>query len=184
MKNPQIININPVDQGGDAVLSFIGSDVIYDSTQLPIDDLATIQVGISLWNLTDDSARSQSPLVMTYHEDANFWTIPISDIASILTNRNKYVGSIAAVDASGMRSFQVLEFTVDNDGLEDVWMHLPYEIKVDGGEAWFIWYQADHIGEVGFEVWMAEAYQGGTGTTFASSPEKVTHRGAIVPYHA
>jgi hypothetical protein len=80
-----------------------------------------------------------------------------------------------------MRSFQILEFTVDNDGLEDVWMHLPYQIAIDT-ISYFIWYQKGHDGEVGFEMWKAKAYQDGIGTNSATSAEKVTHRGPIIPY--
>lgn len=180
MKNPQIININPVDQGGDAYLSFIESDVIDDTSQLPIDSVSTITAALNLFDLTNGYTVSISGLAMTHQTAAGFWTIAIPDIAAQLFNRHKYVGTVSG--DNNMRSFQILEFTVDNDGLEDVWMHLPYEIVIGVGSAKFIWYQAGHIGEAGFEVWMADAFQGGVGNTPATSAEKVTHRGEIIPF--
>jgi len=180
MKNPQIININPVDQGGDAYLSFIESDVIDDTTQLPITSVFTITATLSLFDLTNGTTRTISGLAMYHQVDAGFWTIPIPDIAADLFNRHKYVGTVTG--DNNMRSFQILEFTVDNDGLEDVWMHLPYEIVISSGSAKFVWYQAGHMGQAGFEVWMADAFQGNEGEDPATSAEKVTHRGPIVPF--
>jgi len=118
---------------------------------------------------------------MSYNASADFWTINVSDVASVLRDRDKYVGLVKENGgvAHNMRDFKIDEFCVDNDGFEATWMRLPYQVEINeiGGTAFIRWYATAYIGDPLYE---APAYQGGVGTTCATTPANVTHRGAIV----
>jgi len=75
-----------------------------------------------------------------------------------------------------------IEFAVDRDGLELILMKLPYQIEVGESDAYFVWYEAGHIGEISYKEYIAPAYEGGVGTTFATDPSRVTHRGEVTRY--
>jgi hypothetical protein len=79
--------------------------------------------------------------------------------------------------------FKLEEFCVDNDGLEQTLMNLPYEVVITPSAAWYIWYDLDsHIGDVSYALYKAPAYKDGVGTTYATDALEITHRGAVIKY--
>lgn len=178
MKHPQVINLNE-----DAVMAFIGSNVIEAGTQLLMNTIeaSSLLVDIKLWDLISNAPVTIEGLTMTYIPTSRFWTIDISGVSGDLLDRHKYVGTVCGniAETENLEPFQITEFAVDNDSFEDVLMRLPYEIVIDGGEAHFVWYAAGQIGVAGQERFYASAYEGGTGTTFASDTSRVTHRGDV-----
>jgi hypothetical protein len=178
MKHPQVINLLD-----DSVMAFSADNVIDDTTQDEIDGgtYPTISVDLNLYDLMTNAPVAISSITMTYRSLSDFWTIDIADVSSMLTDRHKYVGTVSEDGATAnMRNFKVLEFAVDNDGLEDTLMRLPYQIEI-GGTSDFVWYNVGQLGVGGQERYTAPAYEGGTGTTYATDPSRVTHRGAVVP---
>lgn len=187
MKNAQVINFSAISSSTDSVLAFDGDNVIDDTTQetLGVDDeLTSIVVNVDLFDLMSNSAcATVSGITMTYHAASDFWTINVYDIASILTDRHKYVGLISQPDpkADNMRSFKIKEFCTDNDSFEEVWMRLPYQVEIGGGTAYIRWYPYTDLDFSSSPIFEAPAYQGGTGVTYATSAANVTHRGAVTP---
>ena len=179
MKQPQVINL--ID---DSVLAFDGASVIRNSDQKEISEVpfVLVQVDVNLWDLMTNANVSVSNIPMTYHSIVDFWTIDVDDIVSILVDRHKFVGQVTENGAVvGMRAFKIHEFAVDNDGLEDTLMRLPFEIQISGSSQ-FVWYNVGQVGVGGQERYKAPAYEGGTGTIVASDPSRVTHRGAVVVF--
>ena len=111
---------------------------------------------------------------MTYSADTDFWTIDISDFNTPLIERHKYVGTISehSGGSANMRNVKMLEFAYEEDGLELTLMRLPYEVVVGTSDAFFIWYEVGHIGEDSYKLYIAPAYEGGVGTTYASDPSR------------
>jgi len=184
MKHAQVININD-----DAVMAFIGDNVLEVGTQLPFHtiDVYTLLVDMKLWDLMSNAPVVIAGISMIYHIDAGYWTVDIDgspSIKDILQDRHKYVGSVweNTLESENLIPFQITEFAVDNESLDDILMRMSYEIVIDGGQADFFWYQVGHHGEEAYRKFTAPAYEGGVGSTYATDPSRVTHRGAIVPY--
>ena len=178
MKFPQVLNINTSDAKSDAVISFNGDDIIDDTDQLTLGidkGISSVSVLIGFYNLTTGSYVSAPGLLtMSYVGSVDMWTIPVSGFASVLTDKTKYTALVTeSVTSHNMRSFKMNEFVVDNEIVE----RGPFEIDCVSSPSKIIWY-SDTAG--GTAVAEAEIYEGGTGTTEATSPEKVTHRGPIV----
>ena len=180
MKTPQVINLNE-----DTVMAFDGDNVIDDTDQLPIGTNHSgsyIQVDLIVFDIISGMSDIVEDIRMTYQSGIDFWTINISDISSVLTDRRKYVARINGniADENNMRSFKIKEFCIDNDSFEAVSMRLPYQVEI-GTPSMIRWYAASDTYFAGDPLFEAPAYQGGTGTVSATSAANVTHRGAIVP---
>lgn len=176
MKSPQVINLLE-----DSVLAFDGVNVIDNTTQLPITALTHIEIRLNLIDLISGAAISSGTLSMAYIAACQHWVLSISSIVSLLTDRHKYVGSVTDISGNNMRTFKIAEFAVDNDSFEQTWMRLPYQIEIGGGAAWMYWYDdIANFSDPTHRKFKAQSYMGGSGTTFATSPDKVTHRGPIV----
>lgn len=182
MKHPQVINYNE-----DSVMAFIGNDVIEAVTQVPIYELTdTLLVDMKLWDLMSNSAKTITALPMTYSYDARFWLLGMVGVAPHLADRHKYVGTVYGNvgETENLEPFQITEFAVDNESLTSILMRMSYEIVIDGSQAFFFWYDLGHHGEESYRRFAAPAYEGGVGTTYATDPSRVTHRGAIQEYYA
>lgn len=171
----------------DSVLAFDGYTVINDTTQQELGRELTVSeilVDINFWDLMDNSNVSVGPVTMTYHETVDFWTVDIADVINSLTDMHKYVGRVMESDPApnNMRAFKILEFTIYYDDLENTLFALPYEIVIGEGTAKFQWYEVGHMGESDHILYIADAYEGGVGTTYATHPSRVTHRGPITKY--
>jgi hypothetical protein len=182
MKSPQVINTNE-----DKVMSFDGSSVINNNTQLELgsyEGIPTIEVNIFLWNLMGDIQIGPISLTMTYEYTLDIWRINISDLnvdPTTLVDRNKYVGKVSCTDSSNMRTFKINEFCIDNDSFEDTWMRLPYQVEIVNHQ--IRWYDdVANFGNLANCKFVADVYEGGVGTTYATSTSRVTHRGPIIPY--
>jgi hypothetical protein len=182
MVHPQIINLLT-----DSVIAIDGVSVINDTTQIEMSlapwSGALIHVDIDLFDITAGSAVSQiDEVVMTYQSASDVWTLPIASIVASLIDRHKYIanikeGSTTPSGPAGMRGFKLQDFSVDNDSFEDTIMRLPFQVEI-GTPSYMKWYTAN---DWVTEKFRAEIYQGGTGTTAATDPSKVTHRGPIIP---
>lgn len=181
MRFPQVINTLL-----DNVMAIDGAVVIDDTTQLPLGpSVTTIDVDIHLLNINDNSHVSSLNKTMTYNSNVDHWTIDMVDIASILLDQKKYVGFINenAGSSENMRTFKLIEFAVDIDGLELTLMRLPFELVIGESDAFYIWYEDGHIGEPAYKMFTAPAYEGGVGTIYATDTSRVTHRGAVTRYY-
>ena len=177
MRFPQ--TINPL---LDTVVAIDGTNVIDDTTQLPLGPGETvIQVDMHFLSINDGAHYYVEDITMTYSSDVDHWTIDVADFKSTLRERHKFVGIINknTEESIDMRTIKILQFSYEEDGLELTLMRYPYEIVVGESDAYFIWYEDGHIGEFAYRKYIAPAYQEGEGTTFATDPSKVTHRGAI-----
>jgi hypothetical protein len=175
MRNPQVINPNI-----DTCIMISESNVINDTTEEPITGTSFINVNIRIYNLMTQSSSAVTLKAMTYVSNMKAWMLLISDLPT-LTNRRTYFGYVAENGISwNMRPFHLESFAVDDDGLEETWVHQAYQIEIGGGEAWIKWYNGGSPG-VGANTFKAAAYEGGIGTTYATLPERVTHRGPVVP---
>lgn len=174
MKVPQVLNT-----GIDTVIAINGDNIINDSTQQKI-TAATIQVDVAVLNLKTNTVTTVTNITMTRNATVDVYTLNVSDLTSALTDR---VGYIALVSENGgatnMRAFKFEDFSQDNDSFESVWMRLPYRVNIGGGQAWIEWHEDTTYSNMLFR---ARAYEGGTGTTDATLPERVTHRGPIEVY--
>jgi len=172
MKHAQVINFLE-----DSVLAFNNSDVIHNTSQIPLYQLevSILTVDVQLWDLMSNSAVNITGVTMNHQSTAGFWTIDIDDIKAYLIDRHKYVGKIVPniSESEALREFKVTEFAVDNDSFEAVLARLMYQIVIDGGEAYFVWHNS--FGP----LYYAKAYEGGVGFTYASDPSRVTHRGPL-----
>jgi hypothetical protein len=179
MKNPQVINLLE-----DSVLVFDGDNVIDNTDQQTIGRdkvLSEIIVDITFYDLIAGEIKTTiENVTMTYESLIDFWTIDVADVSSTLEDRHKYVALINEHSGGtvNMREFKIKEFAVDNDSFEDTWMRLPYQIELSPTPK-IIWY--DTIDPLGTPKFEALAYQGGEGTTPATSASTITHRGPIVP---
>ena len=172
MKHAQVINLND-----DSVLAFNNSDVIHNTSQIPLYQLevSVLQVDVQLWDLMSNSAVTIEDVTLTHQSSPGFWMLDLDDIKDDLDDRHKYVGKIVpnVSETEELREFKILEFAVDNDSFEGVLARLMYQIVIDGGEAYFVWHTESQA------LYYAAAYEGGTGFTFASDPSRVTHRGPL-----
>jgi len=181
MISPQVINLN-----SDSVMAFNGYDVINDTTQIPMreNEVFTLLVDMTFYDLMSNSSFTIAAIVMTWRS-VNFWTVNISDLSGYLTDRHKYVGKVLPNpdEHENLRIFYIPEFVIDNNSFEDTVMRMPYEIVIDGGEAHFQWYdEVADFGNLSRCKYWAPAYEGGTGTTYATDPSRVTHRGKVERY--
>jgi len=186
MKFPQVINLET-----DAVMVFNGDSVINDTDQLPLGtdhSVTSIDVNFKLLSLKSGGELStSSPITMTYESTLDYWSIRISDLKTQVgflfsdTDKTKYVGRVTeeAGGTDDMRAFKIEEFAIDNESFTDVWMDLPYQIEIGVTESWMVWYEDGYINTAGYEKFKAPAYEDGIGTTYATDPARVTHRGAI-----
>jgi len=180
---PQVINLNR-----DKIIGFDSIDIISDADQIPLAEsphsLTSIPTLWTFWDLMDNSLLGYpTSVTLTYRSDVDGWFALMTEVAmASLVDRNKYFVKVSSTGPAGMRSFKILELSVENDSFEDTIMRLPYEVKVDGGECWILWYDdVSNFGTPSSVQFKAAAYQNGTGTTFATDPSKVTHRGPIIP---
>ena len=183
MKNPQVINLNE-----DSVLAFDGDSIIDDTDQLPL-ALADpkghgltdpISIEIYFYDLIAGELVIPVDTTMVYNPHTDFWMVDVSTLTSYLEDRIKYVGRVVEIGSTNnMRPFKIDEFCVDNDSFEATWMRLPYQVEtnLEFGEAYIRWYADTAFTTLLFQ---AQAYQGGTGTIYATTPANVTHRGPIV----
>ena len=182
MINPQVINLNEYSVISDTVLSIDGFNIIdTDGDPIVVADLTGTLVVMDFLNLIDTSVEQVTDIPMLYHELSGYWTITLSSIvaasATLLKDRNKYVAKVTE-DSDGVnigfQTFKIDEFVIDNEVIE----RGPFEVIADGtANSKIIWY-SDTVG--GTAVYEAPVYEGGTGSVnYASSPEKVTHRGPI-----
>ena len=169
----------------DSVMAFDGYTVINNTTQLELGrevSISEILVDINFWDLMNNSNVSVGPIKMTYHETVDFWTVDVADVmgrlADGLADMHKYVGRVmeASPAPNSMRAFKILEFSIYHDDLENTLFSLPYEIVIGIGIAKFQWY--DNLIDKNV-LYIADAYEGGVGTTYATHPSRVTHRGPI-----
>lgn len=179
MVQSQVINPSK-----DAVMIFDGYSVIKDDTQLELGRelaVSTIQVDLNFWDMMSNSNVSIEDIAMTYRSTVDHWTINISDVVGALTDMHKFVGRVSehAPVSNNMRAFKILEFTIYYDDLENTLFTLPYEIVISGGTANFQWY--DNLIDKNI-IYIAAAYEGGVGTTPATHPSRVTHRGPVQKY--
>lgn len=192
MKDPQIVSVNG--ENPDAALIVWGEYVIDDTTQVRITPPSpyTITVDIYLFDVTSGAfSVTVDSASLIYDTNTKFWRIPLSTGTPVLNNgttladRHKYVARISEHSGGtfNMRDFYLEEFAIDNGSFEETLMRLPFEVKELSGNMHIVWYDSDaNIGNLSYAVYKAPAYEGGTGTTYATDPARVTHRGAIVPY--
>jgi len=141
----------------------------------------TLVVDVLLLDMTTNTNHTISSVTMTYKPNAFVWAMEISDIVTdngggpCLITGHKYTGGIQenATSNLNMRTFTVLEFTVDDRGLEKTLMTQGYELDFTSTPK-FIW--RDSQNTITYE---ALAYTGGTGTNPATSAADVTHRGPV-----
>lgn len=190
MKHPQIIKAKgalDID-GYDKYIVIDADNVIQDSDQSRIgpDENptgVTIPVIVSLFNITDgtSSATLTGEVDMVYDPDTEYFTIDISSGAplSLLEYGKKYVGMISEDGSTyDMRNFKLDEFVVSRDISEETLALLPYQIEI-GSPSQIVWYRTVSGSTFTDALYSAPLYEGGEGTTYATSPERVTHRGAV-----
>ena len=185
MKHPQVIHL-PIDSGdllADQYLVFDGDNVLRDSDQKRIGiegiETSSIPVNIAFFDVTSGAITNATDLEIAYDTNIDMWKIQIDDdIKAALTENHKFVGRVTEVVGSsvGMRPFKLNEFVVERPSLEETWMMLPYQVEI-GSPSMIVWYKDIYWDK---PMYYAHVYEGGVGTTYASSPEKVTHRGPVV----
>lgn len=177
MKNPQVINLIE-----DSVIAIDGDSVIDDTTQVNLGTPGythpNIPVNIILYDITTGlSITTISNAAMVYNENADHWTISLStaggsaELEDVFVDRHKYVARITEYGTSeNMRAFKLSEFAVDSDIIE----RTAFTIII-GSPSYIRWVNVKGS-------YQAPVYEGGTGTTPATSIEKITHRGNISVY--
>ena len=188
MKAPQVINISTVSLlNPDSVMAFDGDSIIDDTTQVPITS-GSISIQLDLFDITIGSALSSVETTMSYQSGSKFWTTDIATLMVLtsLYDRHKYVGRVSELSpySKNMREFKIMEFAIDNESFDSILALLPYQVEIGGGVAKINWYDSvSNFGDSEHIIYTADAYEGGTGTTYAQDPSRVTHRGAVtVPY--
>jgi len=183
MRSPQVINLNT-----DTQLAFNSDDVIRDDDQTRLyedNSVTSVTVDVVLHNITDDTVAQVSSITMSTMGASGWWGINVADvIGAPLTDRHKYVGIVSQNTAlpaePNMRSFKIYEFAIENETFEDVIARLPFQIEI-AADSYIRWY--DNVTDMESStspLFEAEAYEGGVGTTWATEPSRVTHRGPIV----
>lgn len=155
--------------------------------QKPLSDIGytSIRVNVRLLDMSTNSSHTKSNVLMQYDSNAMVWYILINDILTndlgqpVLVVGNKYVGTISQGPGDNnpvnpeLRPFSLLEFTVDDRGLEKTLMTQGYEMDFSSTPK-IVW--RDSNNNITYE---ALAYRGGSGTNPATSPADVTHRGPV-----
>ena len=177
------MNSQAIDLLRDTVIAIDGFDVINEDDQETLGiyhGVTSVPIAIDLWDLVSNSHVATINVTMTYQTTVDWWTIDIADISASLSDRHKYVANITDY-TNMMRAFKILEFYVDNESFEATLMRLPFQVEIDGGEAWMRWYATTaDFGTPANALYKAPAYEGGVGTTYATDPSRVTHRGAVI----
>jgi hypothetical protein len=182
MKNPQVLKI--IGSDNDIAIVVSGGDVLHDATEermAPGHFSGTLVVDVTLYDLTTGAAPSTiSSVDLDYLASIDSWVInPITPLVASLLDKHKYVALIVENPGTeDMRDFRLLEFVIDNEGLEATLREMPFEI--DGSPLEIRWWDGGSIG-AGAIAWKAPVYEGGAGTTAATAVDKITHRGAVVP---
>jgi hypothetical protein len=177
--SPQVIKPGmPGETDYDKLLVIDAANVIDDTTQLPI-VLATIEVTVTLINMTTASEDSEDVTMqrstdgMTYYIDLD----TESALKALLLDKTKYVGSIAENGGGNMRTIRIEEFAVDYGQIDAITASKAFQYTGLGtADAKIVWYDDETFTDARFE---ALVYEGGSGTTPATRPERVTHRGRI-----
>jgi len=201
MTDPQVIRIGGILD--DAALVVWGEYVIKDSgtgEQDPIVTPTTLTVDLDIYNVTTGAfVMTVSSASMTYDTNSKFWSIllntgtPTLNGGTVFMDRNKYVARVSETAViAGMREFSLEEFSVEKESFEDALMRMPFEVFAPaalGGNMYFVWYDTDAHQQIvdvttrlTYAKYKAPAYEGGSGTTYATDASRVTHRGAIVAY--
>jgi hypothetical protein len=180
---PQIIKIggtNEIDR--DLILTVEAANVIDDTTQVQIDQ-ASLDATFNLINLKT-GAETGYNVVLIQSTDKQWYYINLDSnptFKAAFENKTKYVGSIEKRGSNTMRIIAVEEFAVDDGAIEAILATKAYRFEDLGtATAKMVWYD-DQTFTSGQERYYALVYEGGTGTTPASRPERVTHRGPVTP---
>jgi len=166
----------------DRLMVFDGAYIINDTTQVPLTD-AILEVTVNLLNLKT-GAEDSLDVEMNISTDNRFYYIDLDVYTALkakLLDKTKFVASIVERGWTNMRTFTVDEFAVDYGELEAVLSTKAYQFEDLGtANAKIVWY--DSVSDMASMInprFEAPVYEGGTGTTRATRPEKVTHRGPI-----
>lgn len=189
---PQSVNTS------DAVMTFDGVDIITEADfgvsggryqkELGRElGYTSISVDVVLLDMTANTEHTKSRVTMSYRPAVDCWTILISDITAdnsgspMLVDGHKYFGVLKQSTADPnptppeMRLVSVYEFSVDNGAFEDTLMNLGYELDFVSSPPKMVWRDAaNNI------IYKADVYSGGSGTSPATSPADITHRGPVV----
>jgi hypothetical protein len=188
------INQQVIDLSRDTRILIHSNDVVDHITNQTIRQ--TIVVDINLYNVTTNTLYSFLNKTLTFLTDVDYYSLSISDIIANLSVENKYVARFVENDATGpdytngtlkVRPFYLKEFCVTENRLTNLMSKLPYRIRcqISGGSKSYIeWGKENDDGFAFDPLFHAPAFQGGTGNTFATTPERVTHRGTVLPFDA
>jgi len=181
MRLPQVLNFSTLTP--DQVIAVDGANVIDDTTQEQLGQTLTlIPVNIDIYGLASASHVGTYAAYLEYEATVDWWIIRTLYFSQYLSDQEKYVATITDPGlANNMRLIKVHEFSVDNGGLEATLMRLPFQVEIGDGEAWIRWYNTE--GDFAFPqaaLYKAPLYQNGVGTTPATDPARVTHRGAVI----
>ena len=174
MKVPQVIN-----QVRDTVIAINGESVINDTTQVPLVVPGGITVDVDMFDLKQNLVTVIEDITLNGDKLASsgFYYINRVDLDPALVDRTAFVARVKEEGATyNMRDFKIEDFAVDNDSFESVWMRLPYQVSI-GATSWIEWHTDETFSNIEFK---AKAYEGGTGTVYATLPERVTHRGPVI----
>ena len=117
---------------------------------------------------------------MAYNSTFDVYTLNVVDFSAAFIDRHTYVGMVNehVGGTHALVPFKLSPFSVESDSFEQVLMRLPFQVEITGGTAYIKWYADTTF--TGPALFQTEAYENGVGTTFATLPERVTHRGPIV----
>ena len=166
----------------DRLMVFDASSVIHETTQIPL-TLPTLAVTVNLINLKT-TTQSSADVTMSRSNDDMFYYIDLDAwpaLKSLLTDKTKFVGSVEKRGMSVMRTFSIDEFAVDFGELEAILSTHAYQFEDLGTvTAKIVWYAT--VSDMSTSTnpkYYALVYEGGSGTTPATRPERVTHRGPV-----
>jgi len=166
----------------DTYLAFPGSEVLEVNTGSPLADIddSGHSVSITVYNITQGTFDTAESVTMNYNSDVDVWLLEwVTDAVTKLDlkDRERYIARVVddeSAPAVLFRPFQVEEFAIDNEIVE----RGVFDMVTDGTANSKITWYSDNFTTPVFE---APLYEGGVGSSnYATSPEKVTHRGAIV----
>ena len=174
MRIPNVINTVT-----DTLIAIDGDTVIHDVAVYPTfaaqdvfdpADGTTLTPTLYIWNLTSGVETTISA-TMTYRKSAKIWTMTVASLSAALVDKNKFIATV--VDATSapnnFRTFKIGEFTVDNDQADDILFNLGFEISI-GTASYINYYSGSTL------TYQAPAYQGGTGTVYATRPDEQNSR--------
>lgn len=188
------INDQVLDLSRDTRVVILSNEIVDHVTYQPI--RTTVVMDMNLYDITANTSFSHPGVTLTFMPTVDFYRFDVSEIITNLVPEHKYVavfrepGSNAPdyVDGSiGIRPFYLMEFCVTENRLLNIMGSYPYRIRcqISGGSKSYIeWGQANDDGFASDPIFHAPAYQGGVGQVFAVTPEKVTHRGTVLPFDA